>query len=115
MLPNDIANLSKEDISKMFDRSYTIENNDPEYIKALIDCIGCISNVLIMHQVISLERMFDVCKIHNSNVTNSIFEKAIEICKKKMIINVINNGFIYETSSSLFKRKSIEEIIAITK
>lgn len=83
----------------------------------LIKTICDIAVALTIHQVINdKQKLFEVLKIKNVELTEEIFNQAIDLCKENCVITSSEGNVLYQTNS-LLKSESLsrEEMSKIIK
>lgn len=95
----------------MNDSTYKELRNNKSREYNIIKCICGISHSLMMNQIESLDQEFKMIITRFPEVTYDEFTEALKICKSTCLITVITETHFFQTTSTLKKSKSIDELI----
>ena len=82
--------------------------------KGYVKITGYICHALMMHQVVTIEKLFKVTerfsKSFSKGLTRTEFDEILDLLNNHAAITGIRNGYIYQNTSTLLKQKTSEEI-----
>jgi len=77
---------------------------------------GYVCHALMMHQVLLIDDLFEKSKRFVKDLSRQEFDEILtSLNSGGAITGISDNGYIYQTSSTLIKQKTKEEIMALIK